>query len=138
MTVLARFVFFDIAVLHRRVGLCGLGTLLTGPRPGQLAESLPGCAVYDTAYRAEDRALEQQRGKHLLPRDIAMRGIRCLFLVDERPQALEHLLADQPGDQTPEDAEGKKQDLAHQQNTSYARCILRVSRGSTNGSRSAG
>src|SRR5205085_11407400 len=79
-------------------------------------------------------ALEQQRRYELLPWNLAVLGVGGLFLVEDSPQAFEGLLADHPGDDPAHHTEGQKQDLGHRDVGSSS--ILRVSRGSMNGSSS--
>src|SRR3982751_1372298 len=86
------------------------------PRPsaGQALEAHPGAAVDQPAHDPEDRPLHQHRQDHFPPRDIAVLGIRRLLVIDQTPKLLEELFADQPPDETGEDADGGEEDLAHE------------------------
>src|SRR5437764_14714426 len=110
--------------LSRRLlfgALRGFGALVAGPVAGRLAEGPSAQVVEQPADRAEDRALQEQRGDQLLPWDLAVLGIGGLLVVHEAPQPLEGLLADDAGKDAPEDAHGDKEDLAHASGTSSVR-----------------
>ena len=93
--------------------------------------------VEETSDRAEYRSLKQQRRNELLPFDLAVLRVGRLLVVNGTPQALEGLLADDSGNYPSEHAARDKENLAHAGASSFA-FILRVSRGSMNGSRSGG
>jgi putative thioredoxin len=63
---------------------------------------------------AEDRALERKRREQLCPRCLAVLGIGGLLLVDQAPDLLEGLLADEAGQEAAEDADRDEEDLAHE------------------------
>jgi hypothetical protein len=70
--------------------------------------------VVDGALRGpEDRAFDGERGEHLRLRDVPVLGLRRLVLVDQPPDLLEELLAEEPGDQARGDAERREEELAH-------------------------
>src|SRR5947199_4659848 len=110
-----------------------LRMFLARPASGQFGECAPGPVVEQAPYRAEDRALQDQRGEHLLPVDFSVLGVGRLLVVEDAPEAFEGLLADQAREDSAEHAERQKEDLAH---VHLASCSLRVSRGSMKGSSS--
>jgi hypothetical protein len=75
------------APLVRAVGFASLrlGAFFARPSAGELSPPMAAAVIDEAADEAEHRALDQQRGQHLDQWDLAVLGVRGLFVVDEAP-----------------------------------------------------
>jgi hypothetical protein len=92
--------------------------------------------IDQAAHNPQDRSLEQQGHNELCQGNLSVLRIGGVLIIEQVPETLERLLADETGDDSPDDAERDKQNLDH-----ISGClpfILRVSRGSLTGSRVTG
>src|SRR6476660_9209499 len=98
------------------IGACSLRfrLLFAWPLPRRACEHAAALVVHQAAQHPEDRALEGERGDQLRVPDLAVLGLGRLFVVDQPPDLLEDLGADEPGDEAAEDAERNECDLLHE------------------------
>lgn len=98
-------------------GLCGsllrIWVLLAGPGAGGAVEGLPGAVVSGFLHGAEDRSLDGAGQKEAAPRYVAVLRVRRLFIVDQTPDLVEGLLADEAREQSGTDRYGYEEKLGH-------------------------
>src|SRR6476646_2631207 len=97
-----------------RAGSLRFRLLFAGPLPRRAREHATTLVVHQPAQHPEDRALEGQRGDQLRVLDLAVLGLGRLLVVDQPPELLEDLRADEPCDEAAEDAERNERDLLHE------------------------
>src|SRR3954469_18083799 len=91
--------------------LLRLGTLFARPRARGVGEGGARAAVDGFLGGAEDCALKRARGGDLGPGGVAVLALGRLLVVDQAPDLLEDLLADEAGQQAGDDAEGCEEEL---------------------------
>src|SRR5690348_1908157 len=96
---------------HRLGGLALLLLLLPRPDPGEVAEALRPETVDRGAGHAEGHALDGGGADDLRPGRLLRRRLRRLLLVEDAPDGVEQLLADQAGHEAEHDAERLVEDL---------------------------
>src|SRR5205823_10819001 len=94
-----------------RTGLFRLGLLLARPSPGEARECAPRFVVRGRPDGPEDRPLEGGGEQHLAERHVAVLGLRRLLVVNDSPDLLEQLLAEESGEQAAHDAERDEEEL---------------------------
>src|ERR1700693_1507086 len=93
-----------------------LGGALARPCAGQAGERVARSMLGQTAHQSEQRAFERERKRELADRRGTLLRLRRLRVVDDAPEALKQLLADQPRGDPRDDAERPEQELAHTRN----------------------
>src|SRR5436190_10909770 len=111
-------------VLRSAARLLRLRLFRAGPAAGHTGESLARAVVRRHPRGAEDGALQRGRGDQLGPRGQPVLALRRLLLIDEPPDLLEHLLADEAGDHAAEDAEGDEDELGDARERSDSHCAV--------------
>src|SRR5918994_663658 len=97
--------------------LFGIWARLARPAAGGAVKGASGRGVRQLLHGPEDRALEGAGEQQPPPADVPMFRVRRLLLVDQAPDLIEELLAEEACQQPPSDRHGGEEQLRH------SRCI---------------
>src|SRR5215217_1186344 len=94
-------------------GLLGIRALLARPGSGRAVEAAPRGVVGELLDGPEYGPLEGPREQQPRPADVAMLRVRRLLLIDHAPDLVEHLLAEDAGEQPRGDRQRGEEQLGH-------------------------